>query len=85
MPEKGRYVIAFYTADAPWADLVVGQASFRRLGDVSTINGVETAHPIRTIYYNMAGQQVNPNGHGPYIEKTIRANGSASCRVIIFQ
>ncbi|MBQ1667169.1 MAG: hypothetical protein II063_04265 [Prevotella sp.] len=83
--EKGRYVIAFYTADAPWADLVVGQASFRRLGDVSAINDVKVAKPIRTVYYNMAGQQVNPNGHGPYIEKSMMANGSTSSRVIIFK
>ncbi|MBQ2361588.1 MAG: hypothetical protein II398_11930, partial [Prevotella sp.] len=70
---------------APWADLVVGQASFRRLGDVSAINDVEVAKPIRTVYYNMAGQQVSPNGHGPYIEKSMMANGSTSSRVIIFK
>ena len=33
--KKGRYVITFYTADAAWADLVVGLASIRRLGDVT--------------------------------------------------
>ena len=81
--EKGRYVWTFYTADAPWADLVIGQATFRYLGELSDIKGVNSSSVVQTQYYNLAGQQVKLAKHGPYIEKTIRADGTTSSRVIM--
>lgn len=82
--DKGRYVVTFYTADAPWADLVIGQASLRRLGDLSAVKDIEgQTAASHTYYYNMAGQQVRPHAHGPYVKKTVQADGRVSSKVIM--
>ena len=39
--ETGQYQISFYTADAPWADLVVGQAAIGYKGVVVGIDEIE--------------------------------------------
>ena len=41
--ETGRYQITFYTADAPWADLVVGQAAIGYKGLPTGIEEIRTA------------------------------------------
>lgn len=75
--EKGRYVVTFYTADAPWADLVVGQAALSRKGNVSAIGHTETDNPIVSVeYYGMTGLCVNPTSPGIYICKETMKNGS---------
>jgi len=66
--EKNRYVLTFYTADAPWADLLVGQAALRRMGDVSGIQAVE-ASSLAPGCYNLQGQQVHQPGKGIYLHK----------------
>jgi hypothetical protein len=82
--EKGQYVITFYTADAPWADLVIGQSALRRKGDVSAIDGVtKYIQPLHTYYYNMAGQPVEIADEGVYIEKKIMSDGSSQSKKII--
>ena len=40
VPQKGRYVLTFYTADASWADLVVGQAALRYNGELSAVRQI---------------------------------------------
>lgn len=75
--EKGQYVISFYTADAPWADLVVGQVAIARKGDVSAIRKTETDNPVVSVeYYSMTGLCVNPTSPGIYICKETMKNGS---------
>ena len=64
--EKGRYTLTFYTADAPWADLVVGQAALNRQGNVSGIGGLTVA-PADGSYYNLNGQKVEQPRKGIYI------------------
>ena len=64
--EKGRYVISFYTADAPWADLVVGQTAFRRNGAISGISSPASFFVPET-YYNLSGQRVKTLKKGLYI------------------
>lgn len=82
--EKGQYVITFYTADAPWADLVIGQSALRRKADVSAIDGVTNEkQPLHTYYYNMAGQPVGIAHGGVYIEKKIMSDGSSQSKKII--
>lgn len=39
--EKGRHVVTFYTADAPWADLVVGRSWIKWVGPVTGISDAE--------------------------------------------
>ena len=81
--EKGRYRISFYTANAPWADLVIGKATIRRVGDVSSVSHFSVSQPLQVNYYNLSGQQVQPTSRGLYIEKTIRMDGSISSKVIM--
>lgn len=58
--EKGLYVISFYTADAGWADLVVGQASIRKNGNLSAISSVTADAQLSDgRCYNLAGQLVD--------------------------
>ncbi|MCR4809337.1 MAG: dienelactone hydrolase family protein [Prevotella sp.] len=64
--EKNRYVLTFYTADASWADLVVGQAALRRKGNVSAIVPV-TISDADTRYYNLQGQPVLQPRKGIYL------------------
>jgi hypothetical protein len=56
--EKGRYVITFYTADAAWADLVLGQAALRYNGELSGITNPH-AQPVDKPCYNLMGQRVD--------------------------
>ncbi len=66
--EKERYVLTFYTADAPWADLVVGQAAIRRLGNVNAIMTPSAKAPAdEKLFYNMNGQLVSHPVRGLYI------------------
>lgn len=81
--EKGRYVITFYTADAPWADLVVGQAALLRKGDVSDVNDVLAEIPQSVIYYDMSGRRVQVLGKGIYIQHAIAADGQKICKKIV--
>jgi len=81
--EKGRYVITFYTADAPWADLVVGQAALLRKGDVSDVNDVLAEIPQSVIYYDMSGRRVQVLGKGIYIQYAIAADGQKICKKIV--
>lgn len=64
--EKDRYVVTFYTADAPWADLVVGQAALRRKGNVTAIAPVKVSD-ADTRYYNLNGQPVQQPSKGIYL------------------
>ncbi len=68
--EKGRYALTFYTADAPWADLVVGQAGIYRVGNVTGISQVTADTKGTAVYYNLNGQrlqQAQPSRKGLYI------------------
>jgi len=80
--EFGRYVITFYTADVAWADLVVGKASLRRMGNVSGVKTSQAGKPQRILYFNLAGQQMDRPSHGLYVEKVIMADGSVVSRVV---
>ena len=85
VPQKGRYVLTFYTADASWADLVVGQAALRYNGELSAVRQIDADVPVRTIYYNMAGQQVSAPRHGTFVEKSFHGDGSVSTRVCVIK
>ena len=64
--EKGRYTLTFYTADAPWADLVVGQAALSREGNATGIESL-AAPSANGRYYNLSGQAVEQPRKGIYI------------------
>lgn len=81
--EKGRYVITFYTADAPWADLVVGQASIRRKGNVTSVGTVKIDTPQKVVYYDLAGRRVQTLARGIYIQQSITESGQRICRKIV--
>ncbi len=84
--EKDRYVVTFYTADAPWADLVVGQAALIRKGDVSGIEKTDAGNQIVTAeYYNMAGLCVNPTSPGIYVCRETLKNGTSRSHKIIIK
>ena len=69
VPAKDRYVVTFYTADAPWADLVVGYASLFFKGSTSAIQP-STLHPSpSTHYYTLSGQRVSHPQQGLYVVK----------------
>ncbi len=80
--QHGRYMVSFYTADAPWADLVVGRATLRRKGDVSLVANTTSTIPVRKQYYTLSGQQVQPSAQGFYVEKTIMQDGTVVSHVI---
>ena len=65
--EKGRYVITFYTADAPWADLVIGQSNLYYKGANTGITEVQTADED-TPCYNLSGMPVAEPKAGIYIK-----------------
>ena len=65
--EKGRYVITFYTADAPWADLVIGQSNLYYKGANTGITEVQTANED-TPCYNLSGMPVAEPKAGIYIK-----------------
>ncbi len=70
--EKGRYAITFYTADASWADLVVGPAAIHRMGNVTGISTVTAGMKNTDAYYNLNGQRVKegqPSKKGLYIHQ----------------
>ncbi len=82
--DKGQYVITFYTADAPWADLVIGQAALRRKSNVSAIENVASSEsPKYTYYYNMSGQRIASDVKGLQIEKRVMSDGSSQSRKIL--
>lgn len=84
--EKGRYVITFYTADAPWADLVVGQAALLRKGDVSAIEEVSDENTVSSIqYYTLSGLPVQPLSSGVYVRKSVLCSGASKCEVVIIK
>ena len=78
----GRYLVSFYTADAPWADLVVGRATLRRKGDTAQVGSLVSCQPVRVQYYNLAGQPVQNTNHGFFIEKTIMKDGTSVSHVV---
>ena len=60
--------ITFYTADAAWADLVVGQAAIRRKGNVAGIDEVLKHEPAGNQLFDLSGRQVtNVGKKGVYI------------------
>ena len=66
--EHGRYTVTFYTADAPWADLVVGQAALRRVGGVNAIRQATDASPsLPASVYSLSGQQVSRARRGIFV------------------
>ena len=81
--EKGRYRVSFYTADSPWADMILSRATIHRDGDVSGISPVTESIPSRTVYYHLSGQQTDTPPHGLYIEKNISQDGKVSSRLRI--
>lgn len=84
--EKGRYVITFYTADAPWADLVVGQAALLRKGDVSAIEERSEENMVSSIqYYTLSGLPVQPQASGVYVRKSVLCSGASKCKVVIIK
>ena len=66
--ERGQYVITFYTDDAAWADLVVGQASIIRKGNLSGISSVSASAAHPSPVYDLQGRRVNNPQHGLYIQ-----------------
>lgn len=80
--QYGRYIVSFYTADAPWADLVVGRATLRRKGDTAQVGSMVSCQPVRVQYYNLAGQPVQNTNHGFFIEKTIMKDGTSVSHVV---
>lgn len=56
--ETGRYQITFYTADAPWADLVVGQAAIGYKGVVVGIDEKPVSDARQPKYYDLQGRQM---------------------------
>lgn len=84
--EKGRYVITFYTADAPWADLVVGQAALLRKGDVSAIEERSEGNTVSSIqYYTLSGLPVQPQASGVYVRKSVLCSGASKSEVVIIK
>lgn len=81
--ETGRYVVTFYTADTAWADLVLGRAALRRLGEPAGISTVATEAPVRYEYYNLQGQRTTPSASGLYIQKSVMPNGKSHSRVVL--
>ncbi len=81
---KGRYFVTFYTADAEWADLVVGLVALRYTGALA---GIEAAESVQQqgerSYYNLAGQRVGSVGHGLYVERTMDGNHKTTSRVVM--
>lgn len=75
--------ITFYTADAPWADLVVGQASIRRKGEVTHIEGIATDAPQTIAYYDLSGRRVQTLTRGIYIQQMITESGQRICKKIV--
>lgn len=76
--EKARYTLSFYTADSPWADLVVGQAALIHRGPPAHIDTHSLSTIATTYYYNLAGQRIQKPTHGPYIQQTITNEGTQS-------
>jgi len=68
--ETGRYSITFYTADAPWADLVVGQAAIKRVGDITGISDATAGQNGTTpVVYDLQGRRLRlaPGAKGLFI------------------
>ena len=80
--EKKRCMITFYTADAPWADLVVGQAAFGWKGALSSVEQLTSDEVERVSYYNLSGMQVQPSAHGLYIEQRQMKDGRKTNRMV---
>ena len=70
VPEKDRYVVTFYTADAAWADLVLGQAAIKRKGDINAISDISTGSNDRPAgYYDLQGRRLNATpARGMYVK-----------------
>ena len=83
--EKGRYRISFYTADSPWADMILSRAAIHRDGDVVGITPVTDDTHYRTVYYHLSGQQTDTPPHGLYIEKHISQDGKVRSQLRIHQ
>lgn len=84
--EKGRYVITFYTADAPWADLVLGQAALLRKGDVSAVEDMYAGNAsVHVQHYNLSGFPVDPQPSGIYVRKATFQDGACESKVVIIR
>lgn len=80
--QTDRYVVTFYTADAAWADLVVGRAAIRRKGDAAAIRPAATDGKATHRFYNLQGQPTRPSAHGLYIMQTVAPDGQRHSRVV---
>ncbi len=65
--EAGRYQVTFYTADAPWADLVIGPTALKYMGAVSAITDATREAPASSRYYDLQGRPVEHPVKGLYI------------------
>lgn len=81
--EKDRYTVTFYTADAQWADLVIGQAA---LGYKGALTAVDAPQPeaVTTTYYTLAGVPVTTPARGIYIERQVAPDGRCVSRKVAF-
>jgi poly(3-hydroxybutyrate) depolymerase len=73
--QQGRYLITFYTADEPWADVVVGQAALRRKGEVTGIKSfscpsVRDSHSTDS-WHSLDGRRLQgrPDMPGVYVNQ----------------
>lgn len=80
--EKNHYTLVFYTADASWADLVIGQVALIRRGEPSSINQPSSSQITSVEYYNLAGQKIQQPTHGIFVEKRTMEDGSVKGRVV---
>lgn len=85
--EKGYYMVTFYTADAPWADLVIGRASLTHKGAVSALSGVSDSDDkvISVEYFDMAGMTREASSPGIYICRETLQDGSCRSNKIVIK
>ena len=81
--EKARYYVTFYTADAPWADLLIGQAAIQRTGNATGIDSPETASVSSVRYYTLSGQPVESPKSGLYIRQQTTASGKTVSKKVV--
>jgi len=80
--ETGRYRITYYTADAEWADMLIGQVSLSYRGAETAVKTITDAAPATVTYYSLSGQRLQRPSRGCYIEQTIAADGTKTARVV---
>ena len=78
--EKGRYVVTFYTVDANYGDLVVGEAALKFVSSQTGVNTLKNEAHVRTYYYDMSGRRIDKPSTGLYIMQQILPDGSQVTR-----